>query len=135
MDVLGDVAWHQTHITQAQKSTGTWAVEIEKTGTYRFSLRRWPADRDLAIDAVIPPEEARQLIYSSEDWSGSRIAPSQATIKLFDQERLQTITPGDKEATFTIDISQTGTTLLEAWFIDDKGDRRGAYYVDAEWVE
>lgn len=134
MDVLGDVAWHQTHITQAQQSTGTWAVDVEKPGMYRFSLRRWPADRDLAIDDVIPTEEARQLIYSSEDGTSSRIAPVQATLKLFDQEKLQSVAPGDQDVRFTMDMPRTGTTLLEAWFIDDHGERRGAYYVDVKRV-
>ena len=134
MDVLGDVAWHQTHITQAQKSTGTWAVDLEQPGTYRFSLRRWPADRDLAIDETIPSEEARQLVYASDDGTSTLVAPVQATIKLFGQEWQQTIVSGDKDVSFTVDVAQTGTTQLEAWFIDDQGDRRGAYYVDVERV-
>lgn len=132
MDVLGDVAWHQTHITQAQQSTGIWAVDVEQAGTYRFALRRWPADRDLAINEVISPEEAKQLIYAPEEASSTRISPSQASLKLFGEEQLQDVAAGDKEISFTVDISQTGTTQLEAWFIDDQDDRRGAYYVDVE---
>ena len=135
MDVLGDVAWHQTHITQAKESTGTWAVEIERSGRYRFSLRRWPAERDLAIDGTIPPEEARTLIYAPEDDRTVAIRPVEARLSLFDEERSGSIESGDKTAEFTHEIARTGTTILHASFIDEEGNIQGAYYVDVERLE
>ena len=134
MDVLGDVAWHQTHIAQAQRSTGTWAVEIERPGRYRFSLRRWPAERELAINGVIPPEEARHLIYAPEDARSAAIRPVEARLSLFDDERSGSLKSGDKTAEFTIEVRRTGTTFLNASFIDEEGDIQGAYYVDVERV-
>ncbi len=135
MDVLGDVAWHQTHITQAKESTGTWAVEIARPGRYRFSLRRWPAERDLAIDGVIPPDEARTLIYAPEDARSEAIRPVEARLSLFDEERIEPLESGDKTAEFTLAICSTGTTVLNASFIDEEGDIQGAYYVDAERLD
>jgi hypothetical protein len=32
MDVMGDVAWHQTMITKAKHSTGDWSVDVEHAG-------------------------------------------------------------------------------------------------------
>ncbi len=135
MDVLGDVAWHQTHITQAKESTGTWAVEIARPGRYRFSLRRWPAERDLAIDGLIPPEEARTLIYAPEDARSEAIRPALARLLLFDEERSEPLESGDKTAEFSLAIRRTGTTVLNASFIDENGDIQGAYYVDVERLD
>ena len=135
MDVLGDVAWHQTHITQAKESTGTWAIEIAKPGRYHFSLRRWPAERDLAIDGIIPPEEARTLIYAPEDARSEAIRPVEARLSLFGEERSEPLESGDKTAEFTLAIRSTGTTLLHASFIDEEGDIQGAYYVDVERLD
>ena len=132
MDVLGDVAWHQTHIAQAREITGTWAALIERAGRYRFSLRRWPVERDLAIDGTIPPEEARTLIYAPEDARSEAIRPVEARLSLFDEERSVPLASGDKTAEFTLEIHNTGTTLLHASFIDEEGGMQGAYYVDVE---
>ena len=135
MDVLGDVAWHQTHIAQAKESTGTWAVEIERPGRYRFSLRRWPAERDLAIDGAIPPEEAGTLIYAPKDARSEEIRPVEARLSLFDEERNEPLESGDRTAEFTLEIRKTGTTLLNASFIDEQGGVQGAYYVDVERLD
>ena len=135
MDVLGDVAWHQTHITQAKRSTGTWAVEIARPGRHRFYLRRWPAERDLAIDGTIPPEEAGTLIYSSVDARSEAIRPVEARLSLFDEERSVPLESGDKTAEFTLEIQSTGTTFLHASFIDEEGEMQGAYYVDVERLD
>ena len=135
MDVLGDVAWHQTHIAQAKQSTGTWAVEIERTGRYRFSLRRWPSERELAIDGSIPPEEARYLIYAPEDADAVKIQPVEARLKLYDDELRRSVETGDETAVFTLDVYHTGTTVLDASFIDGAGESQGAYYVDIERLD
>ncbi len=135
MDDLGDVAWHQTHIAQAKESTGTWAVEIERTGRYRFSLRRWPEELELPIDGAIPSEEARHLIYAPEDARAVAIKPVEACLSLFDEERRSSVEEGDTSAEFTFEVSRTGTTNLNASFIDKTGVIQGAYYVDIERLE
>ncbi len=134
MDVLGDVAWHQTHIAQAKRSTGTWSVEIERPGRYRFSLRRWPAERELAINGAIPPEEARHLIYAREDARSVAIRPVEARLSLFDDERSGSLESGDKTVEFILEVRRTGTTFLNASFIDEEGGIQGAYYVDVERI-
>jgi hypothetical protein len=134
MDVLGDVAWHQTHIAQAKRSTGTWAVEIERPGRYRFSLRRWPTERELAIGGVIPPDEARRLIYAPEDARSVPIRPVEARLSLFGDARSVSLESGDKTAEFTLEVSRTGVTFLNASFTGEEGDFQGAYYVDVERV-
>ena len=135
MDVLGDVAWHQTHIASAKRSSGTWAVEVERPGRYRFTLRRWPVERELAIDDVIPPDEARRLVYAPEDADAVTVHPVEASLSLFDGEHRVPIEKGDLAAEFTLEVTQAGTTILRASFIDESGDSQGAFYVDVELLD
>ena len=133
MDVMGDVAWNQVHITEAQKSTGRWAVDVAKAGTYRFALRRWPEELDLPIDAGISPEAASALApYGGGAVQCRTLTPVVARLKLFGGEETMPVTQGDREATFTLTLEQTGVTQLEAWFADASGAEQGAYYVYVE---
>ena len=132
MDVMGDVAWHQTHIARAQKSTGRWTVDVEQPGRYRFTLRRWPEELGLPIDACISLAEAEQLTFAREDSPPAAIHPHRARLRLFNWEQTVAVKPGDEAVAFECDTQQTGVTRLEAWFIDEQGDERGAYYVHVE---
>ena len=135
MDVLGDVAWHQTHIARAQRSTGAWVVGIERPGRYRFALRRWPAERELAIDGVIPTDEARRLIYAPEDAGAQSIRPVEACVELYGETHRMAVEKGELAAELTFEVTQTGTTTLEAVFVDETGSVQGAYFVDIERLD
>lgn len=132
MDVMGDVAWHQTAIVRAQKSTGRWTVDVETPGTYSFSLRRWPKELDLPIDGPVTPEDADRHIYAAGDGQCGTIEPIRARLKVFDQEWTADIAPGAKAVEFTVTLTRTGVTQLDAWFQDQAGDETGAYYVYVE---
>ena len=132
MDVLGDVAWHQTHIVMAQKSTGRWAVEVEREGMYRFSMRRWPEELELAIDGAVPAADADSHIYAAGTGECRTISPTSARLSIFDLDEVKALPVDSQEIAFEISISRTGETHLEAWFLDAAGDTRGAYYVTVE---
>jgi len=131
MDVMGDVAWNPGHILTAQKSTGRWAVDVEAPGTYRFCLRRWPDELGLPIDGTVSADEAA-LIPFGPDGESARITPTRARLGIFGREATAPVQPGDREVCFELEIDETGETRLEAWFSDDSGDERGAYYVQVE---
>lgn len=132
MDVMGDVAWHQTHIVLAKKSTGRWTIDVEKPGKYTFSLHRWPKELNLPINATVPPEDADSHIYAPGDGKCAAIHPTQARLKVFSQEWTAEIAPGMEAVMFKINLAQTGVTQLEAWFMDKTGEECGAYYVYIE---
>jgi arylsulfatase B len=132
MDVMGDVAWHQTHICQAQKSSGTWTVEVAEKGTYIVRLCRWPEELGLAIDACVSPEEARRHIYAPPEGTCVTVQPAGARLAVGDQEWRCEVEPGRKEVTFEVELEPGGTTTLDAWFQDPDGEERGAYYVYIE---
>lgn len=52
-------AWNQNQIRQARSGNGPWEIKVAKAGRYRVSLRRYPIESGLALDAVasVPPAE------------------------------------------------------------------------------
>ncbi|HOS65445.1 MAG TPA: arylsulfatase [Candidatus Latescibacteria bacterium] len=134
MDVMGDMAFSQNYIVLAKKSTGKWTVDVERPGAYRFSLRRWPKELGLPIGAVVSPKEARSLTFADGSGRCATIRPARARLRLFDREWVLPVDPDAPEVTFTLHLTRTGVTVLEAWFMDADGDERGAYYVYVERV-
>jgi arylsulfatase A-like enzyme len=133
MDVMGDVAWHQGHILMAQRSTGRWAVEIERSGVYRFALRRWPTELGLPIGGQLSHEHAKAIPYE-HSVDTVLVQPVVARLGLFGREWRQPVDPGQVEAVFTVTL-EAGETALDAWFIDADGKECGAYYVYVERLE
>ena len=134
MDVLGDVAWNQTAIAIAQKSTGRWCVDVEQPGTYRFRLRRWPEELEMPLDEAITPEEGQELACYIQNITPQAIQPASARLVLFDREAKQAVDAGATEVTFEWEMAETGVTQMEAWFADAEGEEQGAYYVYVERV-
>jgi hypothetical protein len=131
MDVAGDVAWNQVSIAEAQRATGRWMVEFERPGRYRFELRRWPEELDLAIDACISPDALRSLAPYHEPAECRRIAPNQARLSVYGREEALAVDPSRPFAAFERVIDETGATELEAWFDQPDAEPMGAYYVTA----
>jgi len=129
MDVMGDVAWHQTHIVLAQRSTGRWTVDVERKGRYQVLLRRWPEELDLPIAAAVTPEDAKSHIYADETGTCRTIQPTQAYIEIFGKRYEAAVGIGDRGVLFDVRLGRTGITTLDAWFLGEDGERWGAYYV------
>jgi len=130
MDVMGDIAWQQAHIVAAKKSSGTWKVEIEEPGHYRFVLRRWPEELPIPIQSNVSIECAAGIVYPGA--KRVNIDPCGARLRIFDQEVRAPVVQGSEEVVFEMNIAQTGKTTLDAWFVDADGGERGAYYVYAQ---
>jgi hypothetical protein len=56
-------------------------------------------------------------------------------LKLFDQEVSMEVEKGHEAVLFELDLERTGKTVLDAWFIHESGEERGAYYVTVTRVE
>ncbi len=64
-----------------------------------------------------------------------KIQPVEARLELFDDEHRKSVETGDVATLFTLDVCHTGTTILNASFIDETGETQGAYYVDIERLD
>ncbi len=129
MDVLGDVAWNQAHIKAAQRSTGRWAVDVERDGRYRFELQRWPKEVGVAINETLPPEHQEICPFQpGSEGPGEAIGDSRARMSIGGMDAVANVQPGAERVEFEANL-KAGVTELEAWFIDADGAERGAYYV------
>ncbi|MBT3376750.1 MAG: arylsulfatase [Lentisphaerae bacterium] len=133
-DVMGDVAWSQSQILAALRTCGRWRVDIERSGLYGFTLRRWPEEAAFPISEALPLEAVRKMApYESVDAPG-QITASAARLCVAGAEHRIAVGEGTDAVTFEVRIDETGIGDLDAWFIDPDGVEWGAYYVYAEWL-
>jgi hypothetical protein len=116
----GSPAWSQGSVRSASKSNGFWAVEVARAGTYEFSLRRWPTEVDAPITAAIE--------------GGKAISATRARLTIADVDETQPVPEGAHEVTFRVGL-KPGKARLQTWFMDDKGEERGAYYAYVKRVD
>ncbi|MBE0537890.1 MAG: arylsulfatase [Phycisphaerae bacterium] len=108
-----DVPWDQSAVRNAGSGNGFWAVRVVHDGVYRFELRRWPQETDLAIGAAGP---------------GKAIDPKSARLKIANFDATKPIRTSERAAVFETPL-QAGEATLQTWFMDEDGASRGAYYV------
>jgi hypothetical protein len=135
MDVHGDVAWNQGHIAMAQRASGQWAVKVERSGRYRFGLRRWPEELDLPIDAGISQDAADALAPFVKQLTPRTIAPVRARLSVGERHAEAKVRAGDIAAVLELDLEATEVCLMDAWFVDASGEEQGAYYVYVEYLD
>jgi len=115
-DLMGDVAWNQTHILEAMRSSGAWAVDIERRGRYEISLRRRTQEADEPITSAL------------SDGTGVAIEVSHARLQIAGYDRMEAIPPGARSVTFHVEL-EPGRTELRATFLDERGQDQAAFYV------
>ena len=120
-DLMGDVAWDQTHILAAVRASGAWCVDVERDGTYELRVQRWPDE------ALAPIRKA------SADGSGTVIHPRRVRVKIGDIEQARDIEDDAEAVQFHLNLSK-GIQALKAWFVDEDGDEYAPYYVYARYL-
>ena len=113
----GSLPWDQTHILGALEANGFWALDIARSGTYEFSLRRWPEEVNCPINTAVP--------------GGKAIKATNARLKIAGYDQTQPVENNNPAVTFAVSL-EAGKTQLKTWFIDDNNESRGAYYVTAK---
>ncbi|NIP27250.1 MAG: sulfatase-like hydrolase/transferase [Phycisphaerae bacterium] len=108
------VPWHQGAVRSGMQVNGFWAVEVARDGRYEVSLRRWPLEVDKPIMAAIA--------------KGKAINVTKARLKIADLDVSKPVSADAHAVNFQVKL-KAGKTQLQTWFIDDKGESRGAYYV------
>jgi len=108
------VPWNQGAVRSGMQANGFWAVEVARDGRYQFELRRWPEELDAPINEAIP--------------GGKAITASEARLKIANADMTVPVSRDARAVTFEVRL-KAGKTRLQTWFMDDKGNSRGAYYV------
>ncbi|MBA7482246.1 hypothetical protein ES707_17730 [subsurface metagenome] len=108
------VAWSQGAVRSGMEANGFWAVEVARDGRYQFELLRWPIELNVPINETIP--------------GGKAITATEARLKISDADMTVPVSMNARAVTFKIDL-KAGKTRLQTWFMDNRGNSRGAYYV------
>jgi len=98
----------------AQGTTGSWAIEVAKSGTYRFTLRKLPATASDELNSL---------------------GKGDANLLCGNIKKKVAVKTGDTSAVIEVELAK-GNTDLECWFTGqrDDGDLSGSYFVAAELI-
>jgi len=123
-------AWHQDGASVASQATGRWKIEFVEDGEYSITLRRFPRESGLEINATFPAQENRielqKVMRGSEKNDFEKVY-----LYVANMEENAMIEPGQSEVTFSGKIP-AGKYDMEAQLIDKEGHVYPAYYVYIE---
>lgn len=118
-------AWNQDLIRQAKGGNGPWKIEVAEAGRYRVSLRRYPLESKLALDAAAPIPSAEPGVNPYPP--GEALAIRNAKLLVGTEENEVAVKPGSQSADFVVDLP-VGDAVLQTLLIDEQGKEYGAFY-------
>jgi arylsulfatase A-like enzyme len=104
------VPWNHESMKKLPRVNGFWAVEIEKAGTYRFTLRHHPASAGCVLRAV------------------------RGRVQVGKVEEVKAVAAGATEVTVELKLAP-GKTRLQTWLEEKDNTARGAFYVEVKRVK
>ncbi|RMD75705.1 MAG: hypothetical protein D6820_14155 [Lentisphaerae bacterium] len=129
--ILTGCEWRDVFLDQQQQiragvyKNSYWHLDVDRPGTYRFELRRWPFEADLPLSQPAPEETLVDGILPC----GRSIPIAGARIHIAGHDQRVDLEPEAKSAVFTLSLP-AGPALLHTWFLDEAGQGlTGAYYV------
>ncbi|MDF7797970.1 arylsulfatase [Pontiellaceae bacterium B1224] len=123
-------AWHQHGAIEGAQSTGKWKIEFVEDGDYSITLRRFPRESGLAINATFPAEEGRLEVEQTAP-AGVKDDFTEAMLYVANISKTQQIEAGQEEVVFKGNIP-AGKYDMEAQLIDSGNRVHPAYYVYVE---
>ena len=103
----GNPPWNFGTIRKLPRVTGPWKIDVKQAGRYRLTLRQFPAEADIAVNAV------------------------RAKVQISGQVKESSVTPGTKGVVFEMNLP-AGSTELRTWLYDEEGSAGGAYFTEVE---
>ena len=130
--------WHQGSIrasvrksrsNQKLKHLGHWAVKVLRDGKYQISLRRWPTESGVAINADLPAgENVPGASAAFRTVKGNSIGATHAVLRIDGQDlQRKPVEKGAEEVRFVTELKQGSHQLAPVFKI--KQGELGAYYV------
>lgn len=125
-------AWHQYGAATASKANGRWKIEFVEEGNYKISLRRFPRESGLAINATFP---AVQEEFQTEMTlpASTKTNFKKAYLYVADFSKEKAIKQGDEEVVFEMKLPK-GKFDLEASLFDDEDRIFPVYYLYIEKI-
>ena len=125
-------AWHQNGAITGARAGGKWKIEFVEDGDYKISLRRFPRESNLAINATFPAQE-KAIEYDKTSPAGEKSDFKEAFLYVANISKTLDIKADQDEVTFTGKIP-AGKYDMEAQLIDELGRVHPAYYVYVEKI-
>ncbi|MBS0208754.1 MAG: arylsulfatase [Planctomycetes bacterium] len=112
--------WWQPAVKRGFEGNGHWSLLVERAGTYKITLRRWPAEVDAPIAGAVD--------------GGKAIPIDSARLKIGTFDEQQPVAKDAKGVTFQVKLP-AGSTKMETWFHSPNGTTRGAYYATVRRID
>ena len=125
-------AWQQWGPINASQATGRWKIEFVEDGDYTISLRRFPRESGLEINATFPEQEKR-IELDRNNPASVKADFAKAYLYVANISQSSNIEPGQEEVTFKSSIP-AGKYDMEAQLIDQEGRVYPSYYIYIEKV-
>ncbi|SFB53535.1 arylsulfatase [Algoriphagus aquimarinus] len=123
-------SWHQNGAITASQVTGRWKIEFVEDGEYAITLRRFPRESGLAINATFPSQK-KTIELESDKPASVKDDFEKAYLYVANLEKSESIQKDQEEVTFTGQIS-AGKYDMEAQLIDADKRVYPAYYIYIE---
>ncbi|MCG9793154.1 arylsulfatase [Flavobacterium algicola] len=123
-------SWHQNGAIEAAQSPSKWKIEFVEDGEYTISLRRFPRESGLAINATFPAQE-EAIEFDKTAPASVKADFKEAFLYVANISKTIKIEAGQEEVTFSGKIP-AGKYDMEAQLIDALGRLHPAYYVYIE---
>ncbi len=118
-------AWNQDMIRRARGGNGPWKIAVAEAGRYRVSLRRYPLESKLALDANAPVPAAEAGV---DPYPPGQPLAIRTTKLIVGTEAIEmAVKAGSSSADFEVDMP-AGDAVLQTLFIDEQGEEYGAFY-------
>ncbi|GAA3650070.1 arylsulfatase [Flavivirga jejuensis] len=125
-------SWHQNGATIGVQAGGKWKIEFVEDGEYSISLRRFPRESGLAINATFPAQK-EAIEYDKTSPASTKTDFKEAFLYVANISKTFKIKEGQDEVTFKGNIP-AGKYDMEAQLIDELDRVHPAYYVYIEKV-
>lgn len=122
--------WHQNGMIEATQSGGSWKIEFVEGGDYTITLRRFPRESGLAINATFPAQE-KAIELDKTAPASVKNDFVEASMYVAGITKSAKIKEGQEEVTFEVKIPE-GKFDLETELIDKDKRVHPAYYVYIE---
>ncbi len=125
--------WNQRLIRKGKPmEPAKFTVNFVKEGTYKFSLRRWPAESQAALGAEINDTEPGTP-FMDDRIKGEAMQFSKAYLQIGEDAYSAELDNAAQAVTIEADV-KTGETELLAYFDLEEGGKSNAFYVYVERV-
>ena len=122
-------AWHQKDIRKGIPiESGKFNVNFKQAGEYIITLRRWPKETQLPLNAEID-DAIPASKYWDEQKKGKSMEFDSAFIIIGGKEYKSKLNPSDHDVKFSI-YSHAGKTTIESGFRLKNGAKTASFFTD-----